>query len=234
MFKKSVSLILVLIMALCMAVPAYATNETDVLSEQQALAAAEAGVAALVAEEGEEVTLDQDLADKIIEDAKTPEEISNSISKFVFIEKSKVGELSDAIVADSKYTVTVSADGKDTVYIAVSIIDHPEIYDARVFLNVVKKLAKKSDEIAAANGIDVDSDNYDPMLYTHIAGELSLHMITYSLTDAIGGNDWTGFIGELYNSSVIADLNIDESRVPRQFVEFIGIILTFLLGTLFG
>ena len=234
MFKKSISLILVLIMAVAMAVPAYAADESAVLNEQQALVAAESGVAALVAEEGEEVTLDKDLADKIIEDAKTPEKISKSIAGFVFIEKSKVGELSDAIVADSKYTVTVTSDGKDTVYIAVSIIDHPEIYDARVFINVVKKLAEKSNDVAIANGLDVNSDNYAPLLYNNIAGELSMHMILLSITDAIGGNDWKGFIGDLYNRSSVADLNIDEDRVPRPLIEFMGMVLTFILGTLFG
>ncbi len=234
MFKKSISLILVLIMAISMAVPAYAGNDAEILNEQQAYAAAEAGVAALVAEEGEEVTVDKDLADKIVEDAKTPEAISKSISKFVFIEKSKVGELSDAIVADSKYTVKVTADGKDTVYIAVNLIEHPEIYDARVFINVVKKLEEKSNDFAVACGIDINSDNYAPLLYTNIAGELSLHMIIYTLTDAIDGENWTGFIGDLYDRSSIADLNIDENRIPRQFIEFIGMVLTFLLGTLFG
>lgn len=233
MFKKSISILLVLIMAVCVAVPAFAADEADVLTEAQALTAAETGIAALVAEEDDEVTVDEDLADKIINGADTPEKISRAIAQFVFVEKSKVGELSDAIVADSKYTVTVTSDGKDTVYVAVSIIDHPEIYDARVFINVVKKLVKKTDEVAAANGIDIESHNYDPMLYSHIAGELSLHMITKDITEILGANDWNRFLDDYYNKSIIADLNVDESRLPRQLIEFMGMVLMFILDGLF-
>ena len=72
------------------------------------------------------------------------------------------------------------------------------------------------------------------MKYTQIAGELSLHMIIYAVTDAVDGDEWTGFINDLYKRSSIADLNVDEDRVPRQLIEFFGIFITFIFGTLFG
>ncbi len=234
MLKKAFSVVMVLMMLVCMALPVSAVDETDTLSDKQALEAATVGVAALVAEEDDDVTLDEGLAEEIIGDADTAEAISRAIAQFVFIEKSKVGELSDAIVADSKYTVTVTADGKDTVYIAVSIIDHPEIYDARVFLSVVKKLAEKSNEVAIENGIDVDSENYNPMMYTHIAGELSLHMITMDITGFLGGDSWNILLKDFYEKAIVADLNIDESRLPSFFIEFWGNFLVILFEVLFA
>lgn len=139
MFKKSLSLILALIITLFIAVPAAAADDTAALTEAQAIAAAETGIAALVGEEDADVELDKDLADKIIEDADTPEQIARSLAQFIFVEKSQVPALSDAIINDSVYTVTVSVDGKDTVYVAIDTVAHPEIYDARVFLAVCDK-----------------------------------------------------------------------------------------------
>lgn len=234
MLKKALGFVMVFVMLVCLALPANAANETETLSEKQALEAVTVGVAALVAEEGDDVTLDEGLVEEIIGDADNAEAISRAIAQFVFIEESKVGELSDSIVADSKYTVTVTADGKDTVYIAVSIIDHPEIYDARVFLSVVKKLAEKSNEIAIENGIDTNSENYSPMMYTHIAGELSLHMITMDVTGFLGGDSWNILFKDFYQKSIVADLNIDESRVPSFFIEFWGNFIVILFEVLFA
>ena len=62
MLKKSLSLVLVLLMSLSFVMTASAADSTDALTENEALAAAEAGVAALVAEEGDDVTLGAGLA----------------------------------------------------------------------------------------------------------------------------------------------------------------------------
>ena len=234
MFKKSVSLILALLMALFVAMPAAATNEDDTLTTAQALAATEAGISALVAEEGEDVDVSKDLADKIIEDADTPEEIARSIAQFVFVEKSKVPELSDSIIADSTYTVTVSADGKDTVYVAIDTVAHPEIYDARVFLAVVDKLVVKCDEVAAENGLDISSENYGPMSYYHIAGELALHMILADITEIMGANSWNTFLKDIYDRAALVNLNVDETRIPLAITEFVGKLITFIFETLFA
>ena len=234
MLKKAFSVVMVIMMLALSALPVSAANETEALSQEQALEAATVGVAALVAEEGDDITLGEGLAEEILDDADNAEAISRAIAQFVFIEKSKVGELSDAIVADSKYTVTVTADGKDTVYIAVNIIDHPEIYDARVFLDVVNKLAEKSNEVAKENGIDIDSENYSPMMYPHIAGELSLHMITMDVTGFLGGDSWNILFKDFYEKSIVADLNIDESRAPSFLLELWGNFIVILFEVLFA
>ena len=233
MLKKSLSLLLTVVMCLCLAIPTFAADEAEALTEQQAVEAVNAGVTAVVDENADSITVDSDLADKIISDSDTPEEIAKSISQFVFIEKSEVEGLSDAIVADSKYTVTVTKDGKDTVYIAVSLVDHPEIYDARVFLKTVEKLSKKSEEIAALEGI-TGSASYDPLSYSHIAGELSLHMITLNLTRILGGDSWNTMLKEYYDSAAIADLNIDEGRISADFIDLLGRIIAFFLDVFFG
>lgn len=234
MFKKSLSLILALIITLFIAVPAAAADDTAALTEAQAIAAAETGIAALVGEEDADVELDKDLADKIIEDADTPEQIARSLAQFIFVEKSQVPSLSDAIINDSVYTVTVSVDGKDTVYVAIDTVAHPEIYDARVFLAVCDKLVTKCDEFAIEKGIDVNSENYDPMSYYHIAGELALHMILADMTDIMGANSWNTLLKDIYDRAALVNLNVDETRIPLFITEFVGKFITFFFDFLFG
>ena len=233
MFKKSLSLFLALIVAFCMSVPAFAADSADTLSDAQAYAAAETAIAAVIGEDGAEVDLDKDLADKIIGDANTPEKIARSIAKFVFVEKSKVGELSDAIINDSEY-ITVKVDGKDTVYVAIDTVAHPEIYDARIFLSVCQKLVVKCDEFAAEKGIDVNGDNYNPMSYYHIAGELALHMILADMTDIMGANSWNTLLKDIYDRAALVNLNVDETRIPVVITEFVGKFITFFFEILFG
>ena len=233
MFKKSLSLILALIITLFIAVPAAAADDTAALTEAQAIAAAETGVAALVGEEDADVELDKDLADKIIEDADTPEQIARSLAQFIFVEKSQVPALSDAIINDSVYTVTVSVDGKDTVYVAIDTVAHPEIYDARVFLAVCDKLVTKCDEFAIEKGIDVNSDNYDPMSYYHIAGELALHMILADMTEIMGATSWNTLLKDIYDRAAMVNLNVDETRIPLVITDFVGKFITFIFELLF-
>lgn len=233
MFKKSLSLILALIITLFIAVPAAAADDTAALTEAQAIAAAETGVAALVGEEDADVELDKDLADKIIEDADTPEQIARSLAQFIFVEKSQVPALSDAIINDSVYTVTVSVDGKDTVYVAIDTVAHPEIYDARVFLAVCDKLVTKCDEFAIEKGIDVNSENYDPMSYYHIAGELALHMILADMTEIMGATSWNTLLKDIYDRAALVNLNVDETRIPLVITEFVGKFITFIFELLF-
>ena len=130
MLKKSLSLVLVVLMAFSLVMTASAADSADALTENEALAAAEAGVAALVAEDGDDVTLDEDLAEEITDGADTPEEISRVIGRFVFIEEGKVEELSDAIIA-------VSADKRKSSHAAFNpdIIQTPR--------DVIKSKAKK-------------------------------------------------------------------------------------------
>ena len=230
MLKKSLSLILVILMAFSFVVTASAADEEAALTEAEALAIAEVGVAALVAEEGDEVTLGKGLADVLTDNADTPEEISRVIGRFVFIEESKVEELSDAIIADSVYTVKVIADGKETVYVAVDTVKYPEIYDARVFLSVVDKLLVKCDEVAAADGVDITSDNYNPMSYNHIAGELALHMMLADATDMLGANSWNSTLKDIYDRAALVNLNVDEARFPQSLMEMLGWFVTFIFN----
>ena len=60
-----------------------------------------------------------------------------------------------------------------------------------------------------------DDGKPEPVLmsYSHIIGELSLHYVTYRVTDALGGAKLPGLLGRLYRKCVVADLNIDESRM---------------------
>ncbi|MBQ8503336.1 MAG: hypothetical protein IJ491_03560 [Clostridia bacterium] len=236
MTKKILSLAIALVMLMALAiVPASAVSETEQLTEAEASAAVTAAASALVdADEDAEVEVSEDLADKITEDADTPEEISRAIAQLVFVEKSQVEAISDRIIADSRYSVKVLDDGKTTVYIGIDLDTNPEIYDARVFLNVVQKLRAKCDEKALAKGVDIDSDNYTPMSYEQMAGELALHMITADVTDMLGANDWSANLKEIYDHAIHAGLEIDEDRISPDFVKFLGGVITFFLEMLFG
>lgn len=237
MTKKIVSLAIALIMLMSMAiVTASASNEAETkLTDEQALLALETAAAALIGvDEDAEVEVSDDLADKITQDANTPEAISRAIAQLVFVEKSKVEAISDRIAADSDYTVTVLDNGKTTVYIGVNIKDNPEIYDARVFLSVVKKLKATCDEKALAKDVDIESDGYTPMSYEQLAGELALHMILADITDLLGANSWNKLFKEFYDRFSHAGLEIDENRISPVFVKLVGRVITFFIELLFG
>lgn len=237
MMKKITSFMLSVLMIFALAsVSVSAADAKDIkLTDAQAAQAVETAAGALVgADEDAEVEVSEDLADKIMDDANTPAEISRAIAQLVFVDIELVDEISDRIIADSKFTVKVLDDGKTTVYVAVELLDNPEIYDARVFLSVCNKIAEECDKRAIEKGVDIESDNYNPMDYYHIAGELALHMILADVTDALGGSDWNTSLKDYYERAIRAGLEVDENRVSVDFIRSIGQFITFFLSLLFG
>ena len=132
------------------------------------------------------------------------------------------------MILQNLHTHSVYADGKDTVYVAVDTVKHPEIYDARVFLSVVDKLVVKCDEVAALKGVDTESDNYNPMSYHFIAGELALHMMLADATVLLGANSWNSLLKDIYDRAALVNLNVDENRFPQPLMVLLGKIITFL------
>ena len=178
--KKIISLLLALLMAFSLALPSFAVSEENQkLTADEAQDAFTAAVAAILdAPADAAVVVDEEVADE----ADTPKEIANLLSGLIFVEKDKAEEVAADIVENSKYTVKVIADGKQTVYCSIDFEKFPEIYDARVYLLAIEKIQNKCDEVAAAEGIDIAGDSYSAMSYSHIAGELALHMILASLS----------------------------------------------------
>lgn len=229
--KKLISLVLVLIMTFSLAVSASATDATATLTDEQIEAAATAAAGALVAADKDAtVDLNDSLLGAIGGVVETPEEIANFFSKFVFVEKSEVEAVSQKIADSCKYRVTTIKDGKKTVYVAVDLRTCKEIFDARVFLNATQKLLKKCEELAIADGMNSNPEAYDLMSYDHLAGELALHMILTDFTNDFGANDGNVLLKKWFDMSVVADLNVDESRVSPAIIKLVGKIAKVILN----
>lgn len=217
--KKIISLFLALLMAFSLALPSFAASEENQqLSAAEVEEAVEAAVAALVgASDNAIVVVDDELTDDA---GNTPKEIAGLFSGLLFVEKDKAEAVAADIVANSKYTVKVIDGGKQTVYCSIDFEKFPEIYDARVYLAAIEKIQNKCDEVAAEKGIDISGGNYSPMNYSHVAGELALHMILAALSkDSVSWNPISAWI---YERAGIADLNVDEDRVPAVLLQAFG------------
>ena len=227
--KKFISLILVLIMTLTFALPASAADDT--LTDAQLVAAVEAAATAFV--DGNKVEVSDALVAAVAEEAETPEEVANFFSKFVFVEDSEVEAVSQKIADACKYRITTVKDGRKTIYVAVDLRQCKEIFDARVFLNATQKVFNKCNELAIADGMMEGDGLYTLMSYNHLAGELALHMIIADVTNDLGANKGNGILKELFNKSVVSDLNVDEDRFAPALIEFIGQSIVFFLNTFF-
>lgn len=228
--KKVVSLLLALLMAFSLALPSFAVSEENQhLSTAEVEQALNAAVAALVdAPDGATVIVSDELTEEVTDNADTPKEISGILSGFIFVEKDKAEAVAADIVENSKYTVKVIADGKQTVYCSIDFEKFPEIYDARVYLAAIEKIQNKCDEVAKENGIDIAGDGYSAMSYSHIAGELALHMILASLSKDTAS--WNPISEWIYERAGIADLNVDEDRFPPVLLEAFGDAIVGLIN----
>ena len=217
--KKVISLLLALLMAFSLTLPSFAVSEENqYLSAAEVEEAVEVAVAALVgASDNAIVIVDDELTDDA---GNTPKEISGLLSGFIFVEKDKAEAVAADIVANSKYTVKVIDGGKQTVYCSIDFEKFPEIYDARVYLAAIEKIQDKCDEVAAENGIDIAGGNYSAMSYSHVAGELALHMILAALSKDTAS--WNPISASIYERAGIADLNVDEDRVPAVLLQAFG------------
>lgn len=227
--KKIISLFLALLMVFSLALPTFAVSEENQkLSEAQVRDALNTAVAALVdAPEDATVIVSDELADEIADKADTPKEISGLLSGYLFIEKEKAEEVAADIVANVKYTVKVIDGGVQTVYCSIDFEKFPEIFDLRVYRSAIKKLQDKCSEFAKENGIDIEADSFKPMSYSHIAGELALHIILARLS--VDTADWNPVSQWIYEHSSIADLNVDEARFPVALIEAMGDIFVNLI-----
>lgn len=235
MSKKIVSILLALIMAFSLALPSFAVSEENQkLSEAEVEQAVNVAVAALVdAPEDATVIVSEELIDDATETADTPAEVSGLLSGFIFIEEEKAESVASGIVENAKYTVKVISDGKQTIYCSVDFDKFPEIYDARVYLLAIEKIQDKCDEVAKEEGLD--SDAYQTMSYSHIAGELALHMILAKLSKDTAS--WNPISEWIYDRANVADLNIDEDRIPYFLLTSFGDIFVELMKiiiTIFG
>ena len=221
--KKLIAVLLsVLILLPVMLVPSFAAEDDIILSGDALDTAVVAAASEFIdAPDGAKVLVQS----RVRQNAVAAKDLAKSFASYIFLNPDRVEGLSDAIANDADYTVTVMESGKKTVYISVDLREHPEIANLDVFRAAVKKLAAKQNESVPAG----EEGNFDLMSYQHIAGELALHVIIAAAMSAIGKDE----SDDTLRSSMIADLNKDESRFPTQLIEIIGkFLMDYVIGTL--
>ncbi|MBO5396244.1 MAG: hypothetical protein J6A97_05110 [Clostridia bacterium] len=150
-------------------------------------------------------------------------DIVELISKYFFINIQDIPAASDDIIANAEYKYVLSEDGKETVFIAVNIEEHPELLNRSLLMEVTEKLYNEQKSLYP------DIADEDMMSYEHIAGELALHAILYAVSNeylSVTG-ETEGTIFDLWQRARIADLNITEDRIPGEIILIAG---TYIMG----
>gem|GEM_PF-4224571 len=147
--------------------------------------------------------------------------MSRQLSKYLFIKLDGPEDIAALIAESCEFDYVVLDNGNGTIYIRVDVENNPQIFNYAVFYNLVEDLYEKQGEEMVLKG---DGSVDYLMSYEHIAGELALHALIYAATKDIikltGTNSER--ILSLYNSAAQANLNVDEARVPAQFITFVG------------
>ena len=216
MFKKTLALLLSVMMLFTMALPASAAS-----SEAKTQENIEAFFSELL--DGK-VEIGDDFFKAITENlgaAPSKKAVAGAVSQYAVVAAEDVNSaeaLAEAIADDSVYTIKTLENGKKTVYIAVNVAEHPELFDMEVFRAAVYKICDKQNEF-------VDSpESFDLLTYKRFAGELYLHMRIYEIADplSIVLGAVFDFINKIVEMTGVADMNIDENRFPGFMFDIIG------------
>lgn len=219
--KKAAAVLLAILLIIPASVLAASAGTEDLLTAEQAEAAAESVLLAFAgADEDAEIIIDRELTANFSDGGMTAEELAGELDSIVLVEKNAESEksLGQAIADNCVYTVTVLEDGKKTVYIAVDLDENPELFNVACLQDAVK--AMYENQKAYVEG----EENISLLGYNDIAGELALHMIAYAVLNPVQST-LTGKLRSIFESARVADLNIDESRFPRFLITFIGEII---------
>ena len=216
MFKKTLALLLSVMMLFTMALPASAAS-TEAKTQENI----EAFFSELL---GGKVEIGDDFFKAITENlgaAPSKKAVAGAVSQYAVVAAEDVNSaeaLAEAIADDSVYTIKTLENGKKTVYIAVNVAEHPELFDMEVFRAAVYKICDKQNEF-------VDSpESFDLLTYKRFAGELYLHMRIYEIADplSIVLGAVFDFINKIVEMTGVADMNIDENRFPGFMFDIIG------------
>lgn len=145
-------------------------------------------------------------------------EISKVVSKYMILPKRDIDKYSDIIADNATYHVEALEDGTPTVYISVDLEKCPQLVNLAIFGETVMKLAEKQKVYS--------DESFTLMDYRHIAGELAIHgIISVLLCESDS---------ELYDKAKIADLNVDESRLPIKSIRAFGFILMDIVHNIYN
>lgn len=217
MFRKTLSVVLALMMIFATtAVPASAASSTAQTQKK-----VEAFFSELL---GGKVEIDEDFFSAILSEigfAPSKKAVASAVSQYAVVaaeDVDSVDALAEAIANDSVYTIKTLENGKQTIYIAVNVAEHPELFEMDVFRAAVYKICDKQNEFVTSE------DEFDLLSYTRFAGELYLHMRIYQVADplSIVLGAVFDFINDIVEMTGVADMNIDESRFPGFLFDIIG------------
>ena len=219
MFKKSIAILLALMMLFSMALPASAADSSAKTQEN-----VEAFFSELL---GGEVEIGEEFYEAILsglDAAPSKNEVAGAVAQYAVVaaeDVDSVDALAQAIADDSVYTIKTLENGKQTIYIAVNVAEHPELFEMDVFRAAVYKICDEQKEFVASE------DDFDLLTYTRFAGELYLHMRIYQIADPMADILGTvfDFLNKIVEMTGIADMNIDESRFPGFLFDIIGAIM---------
>ena len=219
MFKKSIAILLALMMLFSMALPASAADSSAKTQEN-----VEAFFSELL---GGEVEIGEEFYEAILsglDAAPSKNEVAGAVAQYAVVaaeDVDSVDALAQAIADDSVYTIKTLENGKQTIYIAVNVAEHPELFEMDVFRAAVYKICDKQKEFVASE------DDFDLLTYTRFAGELYLHMRIYQIADPMADilGSVFSFLNKIVEMTGIADMNIDESRFPGFLFDIIGAIM---------
>lgn len=145
------------------------------------------------------------------------------VSKYFFINIEDIPAVADDIIDKAEYSYVLLEDGKETVFIAVNIEEHPELLNRSLLMEATEKLYNEQ------KAFFPDMAEESLMSYEHIAGELALHAILYAVSNeylsVTGATE--GVIFDLWQKARIANLDITESRVPIELIQMMG---TYIMG----
>ena len=219
MFKKSIAILLALMMLFSMALPAAAAYSSAKAQEN-----VEAFFSELL---GGEVEIGEEFYEAILsglDAAPSKNEVAGAVAQYAVVaaeDVDSVDALAQAIADDSVYTIKTLENGKQTIYIAVNVAEHPELFEMDVFRAAVYKICDKQKEFVASEA------DFDLLTYTRFAGELYLHMRIYEIADPMADilGSVFSFLNKIVEMTGIADMNIDESRFPGFLFDIIGAIM---------
>lgn len=122
--------------------------------------------------------------------------------------------VSDEIAVESVYRVRDYGENAKTVVISVDIANNPELFDLGTIYDVTQALYAKQAEL--------DDGTYVLMSKSHIAGELTLHVLLFKLFDMLGGSSEESSFNDYYNGAKVAEINLDEDRLAPEFFDAVG------------
>lgn len=221
MFKKTVSVVLALMMLFAMfSAPASAAS----YNTTQTLEKVEAFFSELL---GGKVEIDEDFFAAILDKAglaPSKKAVAGAVSQYAVVALDDVDEvdvLAEAIANDCVYTIKALENGKQTIYIAVNVEKYPELFEMDVFRAAVYKICDKQNDFVTSEA------EFDLLSYTRFAGELYLHMRIYQIADPLSiiFGAIFDFINDIVEMTKIADMNIDEARFPGFLFNLIGALV---------